>query len=50
LTRPVKPLREIIIETINTAPAGKIPYLSDFETVFDVLPDYRKITLYRKPA
>ncbi len=50
LTRPVKALKKIIVETINTAPAGKSPYLSDFETVFDVLPDYRKITLYRKPA
>ncbi len=48
LTRPVKPLKKILVETINTAPAGKSPYLSDFETVFDVLPDYRKITLYRK--
>jgi ATP-dependent Lhr-like helicase len=50
LTRPVKPLRKIIVETINTAPVEKSPYVSDFETVFDVLPDYRKITLYRKPA
>ena len=50
LTRPVKPLKKILVETINTAPAGKSPYVSDFETVFDVLPDYRKITLYRKPA
>jgi ATP-dependent Lhr-like helicase len=48
LTRPVKPLKKILIETINTAPAGKSPYVPDFKTVFDVLPDYRKITLYRK--
>jgi ATP-dependent Lhr-like helicase len=48
LTRPVKPLKKILVETINTAPAGKSPYVPDFKTVFDVLPDYRKITLYRK--
>ena len=50
LTRPVKPLKKIIVETINTDPAGKSPYLPDFKTVFDLLPDYRKITLYRKTA
>ena len=48
LTRPVKPLKQITIETINHHPADKSPYLKDFETVFDVLPGYRKITLYRK--
>jgi ATP-dependent Lhr-like helicase len=47
LTRPVKPLKKITIETINGEPAGKSPYLKDFQTVFDVLPDYRKIIIYR---
>jgi ATP-dependent Lhr-like helicase len=50
LTRPVKPLKKILVETINTVPAGKSPYLPDFKTVFDLLPESRKITLYRKPA
>lgn len=48
LTRPVNPLKKITIDTINHHPAGKSPYLKDFETIFDILPEYRKITLYRK--
>ncbi|MFA5903827.1 MAG: hypothetical protein WC836_07805, partial [Desulfobacula sp.] len=48
LVRPVRPLKNIIVSTINHVPAGKSPYLEDIKTVFDVLPDYRKITLYRK--
>ncbi|OGR25710.1 MAG: hypothetical protein A2277_09300 [Desulfobacterales bacterium RIFOXYA12_FULL_46_15] len=48
LTRPVNPLKKITIDTINHHAAGESPYLKDFQTVFDVLPEYRKITLYRK--
>jgi ATP-dependent helicase Lhr and Lhr-like helicase len=48
LTRPVQPLRRVIIETINDEKASESPYVRSFRTLFDVMVDYRTVTLYRK--
>jgi len=49
LTRQFKPLKNITIETINGETASQSPYLDAFETVFNVLKEYRTIVLYRQP-
>ncbi len=50
ITRKVKPLHRIVIESINGEPAGRSPYLEAFRAHFDVSVDYRKVTLYSRPS
>lgn len=47
LTRPAAPFRSITVETVNGQPAADSPYLELLRTAFDLLPDYKTITLYR---
>jgi len=46
LTRPFQRLRRITIETINGESAIRSPYIDALRTSFDVVVDYRKVTLY----
>ena len=48
LTRQFHPLKKIAIDTINGEKAGKSPYIDSFETVFNVMKEYKGVTLYRK--
>ena len=48
LTRRFKPLRRITIERINGEEAARSPYLDALRTSFEVLVDYRKVTLYSR--
>ncbi|MBU2455097.1 MAG: DEAD/DEAH box helicase, partial [Proteobacteria bacterium] len=48
LYRQFMPLKNISIETINGEPADKSEYLSSLKTLFNVLPEFKKVTLYRK--
>ncbi len=48
LTRQFKPLKNISIEIINGEPAPKSPYIDAFETVFNVLKEYKAVVLYRQ--
>ncbi len=50
LNRKSRPLRRIIIDTINSEEAIQSPYLDSFRTTFDVLVDYRNVTLYRRSS
>jgi ATP-dependent Lhr-like helicase len=50
LNRKSRPLRRIIIDTINGEDAIQSPYLDSFRTTFDVLVDYRNVTLYRRSS
>ena len=47
LTRRVNPLRSITVETINGRSAAESPYLEALRVAFEVVPDYKTITLYR---
>jgi ATP-dependent Lhr-like helicase len=47
LTRPVAPFRSVTVETVNGQPAANSPYLELLRTAFEVVPDYKSITLYR---
>ena len=40
--------RRITIETINDDPAPKSPYVNALRIQFDVLVDFKTVTLYRK--
>jgi hypothetical protein len=48
LTREFSPFQKITIEAINGAPAGTSLYVDAFKTVFNVLVEHKKLTLYRK--
>ncbi len=48
LYRQIQPLKKITIETINQTPADKSPYIDAFKILFDVLVEFKKVTLYRK--
>ena len=49
LTRPVRPLRSLRVETINQAPAvDQTAYLSVLEGLFEVVCDPKGVTLYQK--
>jgi len=48
LYRRFMPLKKITIETINGDPPDKSPYLQNFNILFNVLPEFKKITLYKK--
>jgi ATP-dependent Lhr-like helicase len=48
LTREYAPLRRLIIETINGAPAPESPYLPAFKALFDVVVDAKKVSLFRR--
>jgi ATP-dependent Lhr-like helicase len=47
LGRGFMPLGRLKIESINGEPAATSPYLEAFRTVFDALPDYEAVILYR---
>jgi ATP-dependent Lhr-like helicase len=46
LTRRFKPLRRITIERINGEEAARSPYLDALRISFEVLVDYKKVSLY----
>jgi hypothetical protein len=48
LNRYFKPLKKITIEKINGESADKSRYVKVLETVFSVLVEYKKVTLYKK--
>jgi ATP-dependent Lhr-like helicase len=48
LNRKFQPKRRITIETINDDPAPKSPYVNALRIQFDVLVDFKTVTLYRK--
>jgi hypothetical protein len=48
LNRKFQPKRRITIETINDEPAPKSPYINALRIQFDVLVDFKTVTLYRK--
>ncbi|MEZ5278312.1 MAG: DEAD/DEAH box helicase [Opitutaceae bacterium] len=48
LTRQFNPLARILVETINGEPAARSVTLDAFRARFDVVPDHRQVTLYRK--
>jgi len=48
LNRQFQPLNRILIETINGEPASRSDFLDVFRSRFDVVPDVRHVTLYRK--
>ena len=47
LHRPFLPKRQLTVETINHLPASESPYLEPLRTVFNIVVDFKKITLYR---
>lgn len=48
LTRPLKPLRRINVESINGEYAAGSVYVDELRTVFDVILEHRHVTLYKK--
>ena len=48
MTRKFMPLRRITIETINGEMASRSDYVDSLRNFFDVLIDYKTVTLYRK--
>ncbi len=48
LMREFQPERRIAIETINEEKATQSPYLDALRTAFDVIVDYKQVSLYRK--
>jgi ATP-dependent Lhr-like helicase len=48
LTRKIKPLRRITVETINGEVAARSPYLNALRTLFDVSADHARAVLYAK--
>lgn len=49
LRRPVSPVGNLVIETINDQPAVEsIPYVEPLKALFDVIPDPKGLTLYRR--
>ncbi|MCP4691556.1 MAG: ATP-dependent helicase, partial [Desulfobacterales bacterium] len=48
LTRAFQPIRRIIIETINDAPAATSPFLAPLRIAFDADVDHRTIVIFRK--
>jgi ATP-dependent Lhr-like helicase len=48
MTQKVRPLRRIVIESINGEPAGRSPYIDDLRPHFELSVDYRKVTLYSR--
>jgi len=48
LQRRFQPLRSIAIETINGDRAARSEYVDALRTSFDVVVDYKKVTVYRR--
>jgi ATP-dependent Lhr-like helicase len=48
LTRKFQPLRRITVETINGEKAVRSPYVDALRTSFDVIIDYKNVTLCRR--
>ena len=49
LTRSFRPMRRLVIETINREKASQSPYLDALRTAFEVEADYRDVILFRRP-
>ena len=47
-TRNFQPIRRISIETINGEPAAQSRFVEAFKDLFEVLVEYKSVTLYRK--
>lgn len=47
LLRSFLPMRSISVETINRDNAARSPFVDPLRTAFDVVVDYKKVTLYR---
>jgi ATP-dependent Lhr-like helicase len=45
--RPFKPVRKLVIESINEQPVTESPYLAALETFFEVVRDYKTVYLQR---
>ncbi len=48
LYRQFMPSKQVVIETINQQDAAKSPYIDALKTSFEVLVEFKKVTLYRK--
>ena len=48
LYRDFQPLKQIGVETINGKDAAQSPYIEPLRKLFDVLVEFKSITLYRK--
>jgi ATP-dependent Lhr-like helicase len=48
LTRDYAPLRRVVIETINGAPAPASPYIPALKQLFDVVVDIKRVSLFRR--
>ncbi|MFH1568698.1 MAG: hypothetical protein ABIL09_11935, partial [Gemmatimonadota bacterium] len=44
-TRPLEPVRQLVVETINGEPAARSPYLDALRTAFEVRLDHLEIIL-----
>ena len=50
LNRKFRPMRRIVVETINEETASRSPYIEALRRSFDVSVGHRKVTLYRKSS
>lgn len=48
LQRPLKPLKRIVVDTINGAPATETPYMNALCEAFDAQDEGLELVLYRK--
>ena len=48
LQREFRPLRRILVETINGEPAATSPYAEAIRSTFDTMSDHKHLTLYRQ--
>ncbi|MBU3917925.1 hypothetical protein KKA14_20550, partial [bacterium] len=48
LNRGFHPIKQLTIETINNETAARSPYVNALKTSFEVLIEFKKVTLYRK--
>ncbi|MBU2514621.1 DEAD/DEAH box helicase [bacterium] len=48
LYRQFNPLKQVVVEKINGEDAAFSPYLNSLKTSFEVLVEFKKVTLYRK--
>jgi ATP-dependent Lhr-like helicase len=50
LCRRSQPLRQITIERINQVDAAQSAYIDALQIAFDVIIDYKQVTLYRRES
>ncbi len=48
LTREFRPLRSVTVEKINDTQAAQSPYVDALRVGFDVIVDYKNVTIYRR--